>query len=156
MKHLKTYKLFESQDFTWFKDLFLELKHEGFNVSVQESNTAKIDFSESGVIGSQELFIQSRQREMLRRGEHIKTIDVRVDKRVLDEAGHPTLKRFLIDEIKENLLFAESYAKDELGLEINYIFVSKIPDYRYYKSVEYLPFDSNWWIDSITFAFTKK
>jgi hypothetical protein len=64
----------------------------------------------------------------------------------------PTL---ITGSIKENLLFAESYAKGELGLELEYIYVVKIPDYRYYKSVEYLPFESNWWIDSVTFAFRK-
>ena len=46
MKHLKTYKLFESQNFDWFRDLFQELKDEGFHISVKESTTQKMDFSE--------------------------------------------------------------------------------------------------------------
>ena len=147
MKYLKTYnKLFESGDFSWFRDLFLELKHDGFNVSVKESTTQKMDFSRLNSFGSWDLQTKNY---------NIKTIDVKVDKRIIDEAGQPTHKRFTIDEIKENLLFAESYAKDELGLELEYIYVVKIPDYRYYKSVEYLPFESNWWIDSVTFAFRK-
>ena len=146
MKHLKTYKLFESQNFDWFRDLFQELKDEGFHVSVKESTTQNMDFSE---------FDCFSVHDMRTKDGTTKTIDIKVEKRIIDEAGQLTLKRFKIDEIKETLLFAESFAKGELGLELEYIFVSKIPDYRYYKSVEYLPFEANWWIDSVTFAFRK-
>ena len=150
MKHLKTYKLFESQNFDWFRDLFQELKDEGFHVSVKESTTQKMDFSE---------FDNFSTHNLRTKDGTVRTIDVKVEKRVSaqdnTEFFGPSLKRFKIDEIKETLLFAESYAKDEIGLELEYIFVSKIPDYRYYKSVEYLPFESNWWVDSVTFAFRK-
>ena len=150
MKHLKTYKLFESQNFDWFRDLFQELKDEGFQISVKESTTQKMDFSE---------FDNFSTHNLRTKDGTVRTIDVKVEKRVSaqdnTEFFGPSLKRFKIDEIKETLLFAESYAKDELGLELEYIFVSKIPDYRYYKSVEYLPFESNWWVDSVTFAFRK-
>jgi len=141
VKYLKTYKLFENQEninSDIFKELFTEIKDEGFNLKVKESSTIKIDFSKSPIINSGEIRIGDEQ---------IKTIDVIIDKNIR--------KGFLIDDIKENLLFVESYAKHELGLELNYIYVSKTSNYTYYKSVEYLPFDSNWWIDSITFAFTK-
>lgn len=144
MKHLKTYKLFESQDFSWFRDLFLELKHDGFNVSVKESNTQKMDFSRLDSFSSWDLQTKNYA---------IKTIDVKVEKRIIDEAGQPTLRSFNIDEIKETLLFAESYAKGELGLELEYIFVIRIPSYTYYKSVNVLP--ENQTVDSITFAFRK-
>jgi hypothetical protein len=144
MKYLKAYKLFESQDFSWFRDLFLELKHDGFNVSVKESTTQKLDFSRLDSFGSWDLQTKNYA---------IKTIDVKVEKRILDEAGQPTLKSFNIDEIKETLLFAESYAKGELGLELEYIFVIRIPSYTYYKSVDVLP--DNKEVDSITFAFRK-
>lgn len=144
MKHLKTYKLFESQDFSWFRDLFLELKHDGFNVSVKESNTQKMDFSRLDSFNSWDLQTKNYA---------IKTIDVKVEKRIIDEAGQPTLRSFNIDEIKETLLFAESYAKGELGLELEYIFVIRIPSYTYYKSVNVLP--ENQTVDSITFAFRK-
>ena len=150
MKHLKTYKLFESQNFDWFRDLFQELKDEGFHISVKESTTQKMDFSE---------FDNFSTHNLRTKDGTVRTIDVKVEKKVSaqdnTEFFGPSLKRFKIDEIKETLLFAESYAKDEIGLELEYIFVSKIPDYRYYKSVEYLPFESNWWVDSVTFAFRK-
>lgn len=144
MKHLKTYKLFESQNFDWFRDLFLELKHDGFNVSVKESTTQKMDFSRLDSFGSWDLQTKNY---------NIKTIDVKVDKRIIDEDGQSTLRPFNIDEIKETLLFAESYAKGELGLELVYVYVVKIPSYTYYKSVDVLP--DNQMVNSVTFAFRK-
>ena len=87
MKYLKTYnKLFESQDFTWFSDLFLELKHDGFSVSVKESTTQKMDFSELNSFGSWDLQTKNQT---------IKTIDVKVDKRIIDEDGQSTLGKNL-------------------------------------------------------------
>jgi hypothetical protein len=145
MKYLKTYnKLFESGDFSWFRDLFLELKHDGFNVSVKESTTQKMDFSRLDSFGSWDLQTKNY---------NIKTIDVKVDKRIIDEDGQSTLRPFNIDEIKETLLFAESYAKGELGLELVYVYVVKIPSYTYYKSVDVLP--DNQMVNSVTFAFRK-
>ena len=144
MKHLKTYKIFESGDFSWFRDLFLELKHDGFNVSVKESTTQKLDFSRLDSFGSWDLQTKNY---------NIKTIDVKVDKRIIDEDGQSTLRPFNIDEIKETLLFAESYAKGELGLELVYVYVVKIPSYTYYKSVDVLP--DNQMVNSVTFAFRK-
>ena len=144
MKHLKTYKLFESQNFDWFRDLFQELKDEGFHISVKESHTQKMDFSELDSFTSHNL----RTKD-----DTIKTIDVKVEKRIIDEAGQLTLREFNIDEIKETLLFAESYAKGELGLELEYIYTMRVPRYTYYKSVDVLP--DNQKIDSVTFAFRK-
>lgn len=145
MKHLKTYKLFESQNFDWFRDLFQELKDEGFHISVKESTAQKMDFSELDSFNTWDL----RTKDGV-----IKTIDVKVEKRIIDEAGQLTLKDFNIDEIKENLLFAESYAKGELGLELEYIYTMRVPVYTYYKSVDVLP--DNKKVDSVTFAFRKK
>ena len=147
MKYLKEYKLFENREgnnLNLFDDLFTDLKDDGFNLRVEESTSVDIDFSKSGIINSAELIFSDRNKT-------IKTIDVSISYRRESKKF-----RFLIDDIKENLLFVESYAKNELGLELAYIYTQKVPQYMYYKSVEYLPFDSNWWIDSITFAFTKK
>lgn len=141
MRYLKNYKIFESNQFDWFKELFLELQDEGFRVSVKESTSQKMDFSKSDSFGSWNLETKNYT---------IKTIDVKIEKRVMTHNG-PTLKEFNIDEIKETLRFAESYAKGELGLELEYIYVVKIPNYTYYKSVDVLP--DNFKIDSITFAF---
>lgn len=153
MKYLKTYnKLFESQDFTWFDDLFRDLKDEGFRIVVKESNTRKLDFSKSDVID-----IHYMEEEPGVPIQSIKTVDVKVEKRVNAQDNTrffgPTLKEFNIDEIKETLRFAESYAKGELGLEIEYIYVMRIPKYMYYKSVDALP--DNQMVDSVTFAFRK-
>ncbi len=144
MKHLKTYKLFETQNFDWFRDLFQELKDGGFHISVKESTTQKMDFSELDFFTSHNLRTKDGT---------IKTIDVKVEKRIIDEAGQLNLKEFNIDEIKETLLFAESYAKGELGLELEYIYTMRVPRYTYYKSVDVLP--DNQIIDSVTFAFRK-
>ena len=155
MKHLKTYKLFESfneDDFQWFRDLFQELKDEGFRVTVKESTTRKMDFSKSDVIDIH--YMEETPGSM----ELVKTIDVKIEKRVLAQDNTrffgPTLKEFNINEIKENLRFAESYAKGELGLDVEYIYTMRIPKYLYYSSVDALP--DNQTVDSVTFSFRKK
>ncbi len=144
MKHLKTYKLFETQNFDWFRDLFQELKDEGFHISVKESTTQKLDFSELDSFSSHNLRTKDGT---------IKTIDVKVEKRFIDEAGQLNVGRFNIEEIKETLLFAESYAKDELGLELEYIYTMRVPIFNYYKSVSALPYNQT--INSVTFSFRK-
>lgn len=151
MKHLKSYKIFESQDLSIFLDIFQELKDQGFKVTVKESNTLKLDFSKSNVID-----IHYMQEEP-GTSQSIKTVDVKIEKRVLAQDNTrffgPTLKEFNLSDIKEDLKFAESYAKDELGLEIEYIFTMRIPKYLYYNSVDALP--DNQMVDSVTFAFRK-
>ena len=144
MKYLKGYKLFEFNQFDLFKELFSELQHDGFIINVKESTTQKLDFSRLDYFGP--LDLQTKNYT-------IKTIDVKVEKKELDESGQLTLKQFNIDDIKETLKFAESYTKGELGLEIEYIYVVRIPNYTYYKSVDVLP--DNLKIDSITFGFKK-
>ncbi len=144
MKHLITYKLFESQNFDLFRDLFQELKDEGFDISVKESTTQKLDFSELDSFSSHNLRTKDGT---------IKTIDVKVEKRFIDEAGQLNVGKFNIEEIKETLLFAESYAKDELGLELEYIYTMKVPIFNYYKSVSALPYNQT--INSVTFSFRK-
>ena len=156
MKHLKTYKLFESfneDDFQWFKDLFQELKDEGFRLTIKEYSTMRLDFSKSDVID-----IHYMEETPGKPQEIIKTIDVKIEKRVLAQDNTrffgPTLKEFNINEIKETLRFAESFAKGELGLEIEYIYTMRIPRYLYYSSLDALP--DNQTVDSVTFSFRKK
>lgn len=150
MKHLKTYKLFESDNFDWFKELFINLEDDGFGVTIKESKSTEIDFSKSKVVDSHDL---------LRRKPHpiyskvVNTIDVKVEKRVIED-GQLTLRTFNIDEIKETLEFAESYAKEELGLQIEYIYIMRVPRYLYFSSIDDLP--NNQDVDSVTFAFRKK
>jgi hypothetical protein len=145
MKHLKSYKLFESKDHSQFYELFQELQDEGFRITVNESNTRKLDFSKSDVI-------DIHYMEETGTPEVIKTTDVKIEKRIIDDTHTgPTLKQFNVDEIKDNLRFVESFAKEQFGLEIEYVYTMRIPRYLYYKSVESLP--ENQTVDSVTVAF---
>lgn len=145
MKHLKTYKLFESQDFSWFTDLFQELQDEGFRITIKDSSSQKLDFSNTDVIDTHYL-------QQIESQEIIKTTDIKIEKRIIDDTHTgPTLKEFNIDEIKETLRFAESFAKEQFGLEIEYIYTMRIPKYLYYKSVDSLP--ENQKANSVTVAF---
>jgi hypothetical protein len=145
MKYLRTYKIFESQDFSWFTDLFQELQDEGFRITIKDSNSQKLDFSNTDVI-------DSHYMRQIDSPEIIKTTDIKIEKRIIDDTHVGlTLKEFNIDEIKETLRFAESFAKDQFGLEIEYIYTMRIPRYLYYKSVESLP--ENQTVDSVTVAF---
>ena len=132
-----------------FEDLFRELKDEGFKVTVKESNTRKLDFSKSDVI---DIHMMNMQEEPGAPLQSIKTIDVKIEKRVIED-GHLTLKSFNIDEIKETLRFAESYVRGQEDLNIEYIYTMRIPKYLYYNSVDALP--DNQEVDSVTVAFTK-
>jgi hypothetical protein len=145
MKYLKTYKIFESQDFSWFTDLFQELQDEGFRITIKDSSSQKLDFSNIDVI-------DIHYMRQIDSPEIIKTTDIKIEKRIIDDTHVGlTLKEFNIDEIKETLRFAESFAKDQFGLEIEYIYTMRIPRYLYYKSVESLP--ENQTVDSVTVAF---
>lgn len=145
MKHLKSYKLFESKDYSQFYELFQELQDEGFRITVSESTTRKLDFSKSDVI-------DIHYMEETGTPEIIKTTDVKIEKRILDDTHTgPTLKQFNVDEIKDNLRFVESFAKEQFGLEIEYVYTMRIPRYLYYKSIESLP--ENQTVDSVTVAF---
>jgi hypothetical protein len=145
MKYLRTYKIFESQDFSWFTDLFQELQDEGFRITIKDSNSQKLDFSNTDVI-------DIHYMRQIDSPEIIKTTDIKIEKRIIDDTHVGlTLKEFNIDEIKETLRFAESFAKDQFGLEIEYIYTMRIPRYLYYKSVESLP--ENQTVDSVTVAF---
>ncbi len=146
MKHLKSYKLFESKDYSQFYELFQELQDEGFRITVNESNTRKLDFSKSDVIDIHYMEEEPGTPEV------ITTTDVKIEKRIVDDTHVGlTLKEFNIDEIKENLRFVESFAKEQFDLEIEYIYTMRVPRYLYYKSVESLP--ENQTVDSVTVAF---
>ncbi len=146
MKHLKSYKLFESKDYSQFYELFQELQDERFRITVSESSTTKLDFSKSDVIDIHYMEEEPGTPEV------ITTTDVKIEKRIVDDTHVGlTLKEFNIDEIKENLRFVESFAKEQFGLEIEYIYTMRVPRYLYYKSVESLP--ENQTVDSVTVAF---
>jgi hypothetical protein len=141
MRYLKSYKLFEEvdvKDIESFKELFYNFKDDGFDISITENNTQRVDFSEKDSLTSFEIPDYKPGKTIV-----ITTIDVKVNRH---------FKSFNIDEVKENLLFVQSYAKDELGLKIEYIYIVKDNQYIYYKSIDVLP--SNIMIDSVTISFT--
>ena len=141
MRYLKSYKLFEGvdvKDIESFKELFYNFKDDGFDISISENNTQRVDFSEKDSLTSFEIPDYKPGKTIV-----ITTIDVKVNRH---------FKSFNIDEVKENLLFVQSYAKDELGLKIEYIYIVKDNQYIYYKSIDVLP--SNIMIDSVTISFT--
>ncbi len=150
MKHLKSYKLFESDNFDWFKELFIDLEDERFRITIKDSISQKLDFSKSNVINAHQVWGVPGGDSPF--SETIKTIDVKIEKRILED-GHLTLKSFNIDEIKETLRFAESYVRGQEDLNIEYIYTMRIPKYLYYNSVDALP--DNQEVDSVTVAFTK-
>jgi hypothetical protein len=142
MRYLKSYKLFEEvdvKDIESFKELFYNFKDDGFDISISENNTQRVDFSEKDSLTSFELPDYKPGKTIV-----ISTIDVKVSR--------PNFKSFNIDEVKENLLFAQSYAKNELGLKIEYIYIVKDNQYIYYKSIDVLP--SNIMVHSVTISFT--
>jgi hypothetical protein len=141
MRYLKSYRLFEGvdvKDIESFKELFYNFKDDGFDISISENNTQRVDFSEKDSLTSFEIPDYKPGKTIV-----ITTIDVKVNRH---------FKSFNIDEVKENLLFVQSYAKDELGLKIEYIYIVKDNQYIYYKSIDVLP--SNIMIYSVTISFT--
>jgi hypothetical protein len=162
MRYLKSYKLFEEvdvKDIESFKELFYNFKDDGFDISITENNTQRLDFSEKDSLTSFEIPDYKSGKTIV-----ITTIDVKVC--LTAGTNAPNFKSFDIDEVKENLLFAQSYAKDELGLKIEYIYIvtkrnayhpyllvgNRNWKYIYYKSIDVLP--SNIMVSSVTISFT--
>ena len=142
MRYLKSYKLFEGvdvKDIESFKELFYNFSDDGFEVETKTSSAQKLDFSKKDSLTSFEIPDYKPGKTIV-----ITTIDVKVSR--------PNFKSFNIDEVKEKLLFAQSYAKDELGLKIEYIYIVRNWEYIYYKSIDVLP--SNIMINSVTISFT--
>lgn len=142
MRYLKSYKLFEGadvKDVESFKELFYNFSDDGFGVKIEPNRwNQKLDFSKKDSLTSFEIPDYHFGSDVNN------SCDVVVNR--------PSFEEFNIDEIKENLLFAQSYAKDELGLKIEYIYIASNRQYIYYKSIDVLP--SNIMINSVTVSFT--
>ena len=148
MRYLKSYKLFEGvdvKDIESFKELFYNFKDDGFEVETKTSSAQKLDFSKKDSLTSFELTDYKPGKTIV-----ISTIDDKVSRPNADVHNF-YIRQFEIDEVKENLLFAQSYAKNELGLKIEYIYIVKNNQYIYYKSIDVLP--SNIMINSVTISF---
>ncbi len=142
MRYLKSYKLFEGvdvKDVESFTELFYNFSDDGFIVKIEPNRwNQKLDFSKKDSLTSFEIPDYHFGSDVNN------SCDVVVNR--------PSFKEFNIDEVKENLLFAQSYAKNELGLKIGYIYIVKNNQYIYYKSIDVLP--SNIMINSVTISFT--
>ena len=119
--------------------MLYNFKDDGFDISISENNTHRVDFSKKDSLTSFEITDYKPGKTIV-----ITTTEVKVSR--------PNFKSFNIDEVKENLLFAQSYAKDELDLRIEYIYIVRNWKYIYYKSIDVLP--SNIMINSVTISFT--
>jgi hypothetical protein len=108
MKHIKAYKLFESveNDINKFQEIFYEIEDIGFNVIIKYSKTNRIsiipDANKNEILNRQEIsrFIQPPMEQIY----------------VVITKNGP----FNFSDIKETLLFAESYCV-ELGYKFEWI-----------------------------------
>ena len=136
MKYLKT---FESLDPTriesqieQIKELFVDLEDRGFIVIVQYCDFKPLDFSKGNTMNG----IEAEQYFKSHWFDTKKSIYVRIKR---------ASTTFDLNEIVENLKFVESYAREELGLNLEYIStqdrmdVKSVGVYRdnnYYKSAD--------------------
>lgn len=104
--------------------IFYELEDVGFDVFLSSTKTKNIDFSDGPISTTYNKLNDT----------DIQCIELMIVMR--DDA-------FNISDIKENLLFAESYMVDVFDLKINFIEVRPVKGNKtiYYQSAEYLPND---------------
>ena len=146
MKYLKEYKLFESVDVDRIKELFYDTMDDNFRVFIKDSNSRVIKFPDSGIISVHDL-----DRYFVPGG--VESIsDVNISKTEINN-GHIQLTEFHIGDIIDNMIFAESYIKKEMGLEIKWVYITQIPKYTYYKSLDIVPKDLM--LDKISIGFGK-
>ena len=141
---MKYMKLFESKEddgiIDAFKMCFQELEDKGFEVKIRQILVSwYADFSKDTII----------KRHNKLSPDQPKIPYVRVD-------IYKNRKCFNILDVKEYLLFTESYMKDEFNLNIDHIQILSCGKWgieRIYKSIEYIPLDIN--ISNILIAFKK-
>ena len=128
MKYLKQYKVFESIDLVnQIKELFVDLEDQGFGVRVYEFYVKSLDFSDKNTMSEFEA------------SEYFKSHSRDVDEAItvgIEKVGEFSLPDPIdLEDMIETLKFAESYAKEELSLDIKYITVES-SSISYYKSIE--------------------
>lgn len=144
MKYLKAYKMFESVNLDWIKELFAYLQDDGFRIRLKENvNCVKLDFTNRSKIDAVEILFNDN---------YISLTEVIIDK-IKQNSDGPSLHFFAINDVLDTLIQAESYLKEELGLSIEFVYVVDIPKYVYYKSISDLPKDQK--INSISLYFKK-
>ena len=132
---MKYMKLFESKEddeiIDAFKMCFQELIDKGFKVDIRKYNRSLVDFSKEQIVS----------RSKVKFLDRIPCFDIFIYK---------NSKQFNIKDIKDDLLTAESYMKEEFKLNLNQIYMLS----NYYKGTEYLPTNVNIYSISV-FFFTK-
>ena len=149
MKYIKSYKIFESIDLSWFEELFYELEDEGFKVDITEAQSSVIDFSKvtTPYVDAHDMYRKEGRPDNPITGEVVRTLNVVVNRGDKDYLS----RTFRVGDIKDQLLFAESFAKGEKGLDMMYIYTMKVPNYRYFASVKDIPDD--YVVQSVTVTF---
>jgi hypothetical protein len=152
MRYLKTYKIFEFNDYSEFYELFQELQDNLFQVHISEISSRRLDFSKSDVIDVNYQNLNERPIT----DEIIKLTRVEIEKTNKKSFGlflYVGLVPFYIEEIIQSLKFVESFAKEQFGLQIEYLHINKYPRYLYYKSIDSLP--KNMEINRLQISFSK-
>ncbi len=146
MKYLKSYKIFEFNDYSEFYELFQELQDNQFNIKISEIGSRRLNFSNTNVIDLDYKDIISIPVT----DDYIKLTNVDIEKKTdLISLTIP----FNIEDIREGLEFVESFAKDQFGLQIEYLHTVKYPRYLYYKSIDSLP--KNMEMNRLKISFSK-
>ncbi len=146
MKYLKSYKIFEFNDYSEFYELFQELQDNQFNIKISEIGSRRLNFSNTNVIDLDYKDIISIPVT----DDYIKLTNVDIEKKTdLISLTIP----FNIEDIREGLKFVESFAKDQFGLQIEYLHTVKYPRYLYYKSIDSLP--KNMEMNRLKISFSK-
>ena len=133
---MKYLKLFEGQKereelgelIPELDELFQDLKDHGFKIEIKQEPTHSFDFSENDIAISYKYI----NNEYIN-NDQLDCLYVKIDK----------YRNSYIDDIFiNNLLFIESYSKEELNLKVNYYFYSdKAWHGCYYKNIKDLPKD---------------
>ena len=136
MKYLKRYMVFESMGN--IEELFYSISDTGVDVRIEpikNGNVASIDFREDKIISTDRFTSDDEDWE-----KRITTLHNRSFMRVI-VSNMKDLKEFKIFNIKDDLLFAESYIKDELNFHIQDILLRNGSEYTYYKDIDSLYLD---------------
>lgn len=146
MKYLKSYKIFEFNDYSEFYELFQELQDNRFSINISEIGSRRLDFSNTNVIDLDYKNISSIPVT----DDYIKLTNVDIEKKTdLISLTIP----FNIEDIRGSLKFVESFAKDQFGLQIEYLHTVKYPRYLYYNSIDSLP--KNMEMNRLKISFSK-
>lgn len=144
---IMTKKINESVDLSWFDEIFYELIDDGFKVDIKKGRSSVIDFSKVNTlyVDAHDMYRKEGRPDNPITKEVVETVDA-----VINKNRDYLSKTFRIGEIKEQLLFAESFAREK-SLDVMYIYTMKVPNYRYFKSVKDIPDD--YIVQSVTMTF---